>query len=325
MSLSTAGIVGVFFLVFALIMAVAVFGFLYRHQRRQKVVKDMLQTVAGARPVPVTKLLKDVVTEASRFQKVLQSMNLADHLHSSIKQAGLTWTSSTLFMATVVAAVPGFLLGLRCPFIINDVLSCLVFATATASLPYVYVRKKRSKRLGELEEQFPDALDFIARSVRAGHAFMISLSMVGDHVPEPLSTELRTVFNEANLGAPLGTALANLTTRVPLLDFKFFASTVMLQRQTGGNLNEILGRLAHVIRERFRLKGEVKSASAHGRMTAGILTVLPLLTAAALLAVAPGYLQGMAKDKDGKYLILAAGAMVLIGNYFIRRIIKIKV
>jgi tight adherence protein B len=99
----------------------------------------------------------------------------------------------------------------------------------------------------------------------------------------------------------------------------------MLQRQTGGNLNEILGRLAHVIRERFRLKGEVKAASAHGRLTAGILTVLPILTGLALLAVAPGYLQGMAKDPDGKYMIVAAGVMILLGNYFIRRIIRIKV
>jgi tight adherence protein B len=149
--------------------------------------------------------------------------------------------------------------------------------------------------------------------------------MVGDHVPEPLSAELRTVFNEINLGAPVPTALENLTILVPLLDYQFFTSTIMLQRQTGGNLNEILGRLAHVIRERFRLKGEVKAASAHGRLTAGILTVLPILTGMALLAVAPGYLQGMAKDPDGKYMIVGAGVMVLLGNYFIRRIIKIKV
>jgi len=316
---------GIFLLVFALIMAIAVFGFLYRQQHRQKVVKDLLQTVAGNRPVPVTKLLKDVVTEVSGFNKMLRSLNLADHLQSSIKQAGMAWTPSTLFMITVVAAVPGFVLGLKFPIILNEVLSSLTMAAATASLPYLYVRKKRSKRLAALEEQFPEALDFIARSVRAGHAFMISLSMVGDHVPEPLSTELRTVFNEINLGAPLENALTNLTVRVPLLDFRFFTSTVMLQRQTGGNLNEILGRLAYVIRERFRLKGEVKSASAHGRMTAGILTILPLLTALALLAVAPGYLQGMAKDPDGKHMILAAGVMVLLGNYFIRRIIRIKV
>jgi tight adherence protein B len=228
-------------------------------------------------------------------------------------------------MATVGAAVPGFLIGLRFPLLINEVLSCLLLAVATASLPYIYVRTKRRKRMAALEEQFPEALDFMARSVRAGHAFMISLSMVGEHVPEPLSTELITVFNEINLGAPLETALENLTTRVPLLDFKFFTSTVMLQRQTGGNLNEILGRLAFVIRERFRLKGEVKAASAHGRLTGLILTILPVLTALALLAVAPGYLQGMAKDPDGKYLILGAAISVLLGNYFIRRIIKIKV
>jgi len=316
---------GLFLLVFALIMAIAVFGFLYRQQHRQRLVKDMLQTVVGSRPLPVTKLLKDIAPEVSGFAKMLRSFNVADHLQASIKQAGLRWTPSTLFMATVGAAVPGFLLGLRFPFIIDELLTSLTLAAATASLPYVYVRFKRKQRLATLEEQFPEALDFMARSVRAGHAFMISLSMVGEHVPEPLSTEMRTVFNEINLGAPLGTALNNLTTRVPLLDFKFFTSTVMLQRQTGGNLNEILGRLAHVIRERFRLKGEVKAASAHGRLTALILTILPILTGLALLAVAPGYLQGMAKDPDGKYMMLGAGVAVLIGNYFIRRIIKIKV
>lgn len=316
---------GLFLLVFALILAFAVFGFLYRQRHRQKVVKDMLQTVAGTRPMPVTKILKDIAPEVSGFYKLLQSANIANHLQNSIKQAGLNWTPSVLFMATVVAAVPGFLFGVRYPLIINELLTSLTLSAATASLPYLYVQATRRKRLGQLEEQFPEALDFIARSVRAGHSFLISLSMVGEHVPEPLAAELRTLFHEINLGAPLGTALENLTTRVPLLDFKFFTSTVLLQRQTGGNLNEILGRLSQVIRERFRLKGEVKAASAHGRLTALILTILPIVTALALMVVSPGYLQGMAKDPDGKYMIVAAGCMVLVGNYFIRRIIKIKV
>lgn len=316
---------GLFLLVFALILAFAVFGFLYRQRHRQKVVKDMLQTVAGTRPMPVTKILKDIAPEVSGFYKLLQSANIANHLQNSIKQAGLTWTPSVLFMATVVAAVPGFLFGVRYPLIINELLTSLTLSAATASLPYLYVQATRRKRMAQLEEQFPEALDFLARSVRAGHSFLIGLSMVGEHVPEPLSAELRTLFNEINLGAPLGTALENLTTRVPLLDFKFFTSTVLLQRQTGGNLNEILGRLSQVIRERFRLKGEVKAASAHGRLTALILTILPIVTALALMLVSPGYLQGMAKDPDGKYMIVAAGCMVLVGNYFIRRIIKIKV
>jgi len=316
---------GIFLLVFAIVMAIAVFGFLYSQQHRQKIVKDMLQTVAGARPMPVTKLLRDIQPEVAGFAKLLHSMNLSNHLQTTLKQSGLSWTPSTLFTASAAAALPGLLVGLRFPVLVNGFLTALPLAIATASMPYFFVRTKRRKRLEALEEQFPEALDFMARSVRAGHAFMISLSMVGEHVPEPLSTELRTVFNEINLGAPMGNALNNLTTRVPLLDFKFFASTVMLQRQTGGNLNEILGRLAHVIRERFRLKGEVKAASAHGRLTGLILTILPVVTAFLLLAVAPGYLQGMAKDPDGKYLILGAGVSVLLGNYFIRRIIKIKV
>ncbi len=146
MSLMLAGI---FLLVFALIMALAVFGFLYRQQHRQKVVKDMLQTVAGNRPMPVTKLLKDVVPEVSGFYKMLASANIANQIQNSIKQAGLTWTPSTLFMATVGAAVPGFVLGLRFPFIINEVLTCLTLALATASLPFLYVRSKRKKRLAK--------------------------------------------------------------------------------------------------------------------------------------------------------------------------------
>ena len=123
---------------------------------------------------------------------------------------------------------------------------------------------------------------------------------------DPLGQEFRTLFNEQNLGAPLEVALRNLVERVPLLDVRFFSSSVMLQKQTGGNLSEILSRLAYVIRERFRLKGQVKAASAHGRLTAAILTVLPIATMCGLLMVAPGYLQGMAADPDGKWLIVGA-------------------
>jgi tight adherence protein B len=194
-----------------------------------------------------------------------------------------------------------------------------------ALLPYFYVLRKRTKRMAEFEEQFPEALDFLARSMRAGHAFTISLEMLSEETPDPLGAEFRTLFNEQNLGAPLDVALANMTARVPLIDVRFFASSVMLQKQTGGNLSEILTRLAYVIRERFRLKGQVKAASAHGRLTAIILTCMPVVTMLALLVVAPGYLQGMAADPDGKYLILASIIAQFLGYYFIRRIINIKV
>ena len=146
------------------------------------------------------------------------------------------------------------------------------------SIPYLVVRAKRTKRLNTLEEQFPESLDFLARSMRAGHAFSISLEMLGEEMADPLGQEFRALFNEQNLGAPIDIALRNFTTRVPLLDVRFFTSSVLLQKQTGGNLSEILSRLAYVIRERFRLKGQVKAASAHGRLTATILTLLPVGT-----------------------------------------------
>lgn len=319
-------ITGVFLLVFAQALSCTAFGFLYRERHRQQIVKEMLHTVVGNRPLPVTKILKDAVPkDLPLLSRMLESVDVLKRSEEMLRQAGLGWSPSTLFIASVASAIPGFLIGLRFPILFDVILTSLVMAMLTALLPLLYVRRTRRKRLADLEEQFPEALDFLARSVRAGHAFLISLSMVSEHVPEPLSTELNTLFNEINLGAAMGKAFENLTTRVPLLDFRFFTSAVLLQRQTGGNLSEILGRLAHVIRERFQLKGEVKAASAHGRLTAGILTAMPLLTGLALLVVAPGYLQGMAKDHEGKYLIAGAIVAVFLGNYFIKRIIKIKV
>jgi tight adherence protein B len=133
------------------------------------------------------------------------------------------------------------------------------------------------------------------------------------------------VFHEQNLGAPLETALRNLHRRVPLVDVGFFVSSVLLQRETGGNLAEILTNLAYVIRERFRLKGQVRAASAHGRVTAVVLTVLPMATTIALLIIAPGYLESMAVDAHGKYLVIGAIAGQFLGYYIMSRIVDIKV
>jgi tight adherence protein B len=211
------------------------------------------------------------------------------------------------------------------PLLVSGPITAVVLGLVLSALPYLYVRQKRQKRLDTLEEQFPEALDFLSRSMRAGHAFSISLEMVGEELADPLGQEFRALFNEQNLGAPLDVALRNFGLRVPLLDVRFFTSSVLLQRQTGGNLSEILTRLAYVIRERFRLKGQVKAASAHGRLTATILTLLPVGTMLGLLVVAPGYLQGMAADSDGKWMIGGAIVAQILGNFFIKKIINIKV
>ena len=242
-----------------------------------------------------------------------------------IQQAALAWSPARLFRTMGVMAMPGLLIGILFPLLINPPVTCLVFGATGAALPYFFVRRLRNKRMAKIEAQLPDAMDFLSRSMRAGHAFVISLGMVGEDLPDPLGQEFRTLFNEQNLGASMNSAFDNLNHRVPLLDMRFFSSAVLLQRQTGGNLSEILGRLSEVIRERFRLRGHVKAVSAHGRMTAGILTALPVVTAVALLLVAPGYLQGMFADPDGKKLVAGAVLSQIIGNLIIRKIIRIKV
>jgi tight adherence protein B len=315
-----------FAVVFVLVLMAVSVGLKFFDARRKKQVSDMLQTAAGETNVQVTNLLKDIdPDQPTGLKGLLNKLQFSRHAQEQIQQAGLNWSPTRLLMAMGLAMIPGLGIGAWTKILLNGTTSAIVFALITGMIPYLIVRHKRTTRMNKLEEQFPDALDFLARSMRAGHAFSISLEMIGEEMADPLGQEFRALFNEQNLGAPLDIALRNFTQRVPLLDVRFFASSVMLQKQTGGNLSEILSRLAYVIRERFRLKGQVKAASAHGRLTATILALLPVATMVGLLAVAPGYLQGMAADDDGKWMIGGAIFAQILGNFFIKKIINIKV
>jgi tight adherence protein B len=317
-------LVVVFVVVFALSLLAVSVGQRYLDARRKGQVVDMLHTASGDEDVSVSNLLKEIDSDKpTGLKRLVTSLQFSKHAEEQIQQAGLNWTASRLMTAMALMIIPGVLLGLWMDVI--GAATPVVLGLVCGSIPYLIVRSKRKKRLATLEEQFPEALDFLARSMRAGHAFSISLEMLGEEMADPLGQEFRALFNEQNLGAPIDIALRNFSMRVPLLDVRFFTSSVLLQKQTGGNLSEILSRLAYVIRERFRLKGQVKAASAHGRLTASILTVLPLATMLGLLFVAPGYLQGMAADSDGKIMIGGAIVAQILGNYFIKRIINIKV
>jgi tight adherence protein B len=315
-----------FLVLFVVIMVAATVGTKYFDNKRKKQVSSMLKTAGEKEPeVSISNLLMEPSDDnRSWMERFIEGLDFAQKLQVQAQQAGLDWSPMKLLVLSVLCSFIGGVAGARFP-ILGFGISSVVFGAMTALLPYFFVRRTRTKRMNKLEEQFPDALEFLARSMRAGHAFTISLEMLGEELPEPLGQEFRTLFNEQNLGAALEVALANLCNRVPLLDVRFFSSSVLLQKQTGGNLAEILTRLADVIRERFRLKGQVKAASAHGRLTATILMLMPIGTMFALLVVSPGYLQGMAKDPDGKWLIAFAIVGQVVGNYFIRRIIKIKV
>lgn len=320
------GVVVSFVVIFALVLMAVSVGLKFFDARRKSQMAGMLQTAAGERVTDSANLLKEIDPERpTGVRRLLSTLEFTRHAQTQIQQAGMNWPVTRLIGAMGLMAIPGLGVGAMMPVLLNGPVTAIVLALVGAVIPYLYVRSKRTKRLDKLEEQFPESLDFLARSMRAGHAFSISLEMLGEEMADPLGQEYRALFNEQNLGAPLDVALRNFTERVPLLDVRFFTSSVLLQKQTGGNLSEILSRLAYVIRERFRLKGQVKAASAHGRMTAGILTVLPVATMVGLLLVAPGYLQGMAEDPDGKWMIGGAVAAQVLGNFFIKKIINIKV
>jgi tight adherence protein B len=183
----------------------------------------------------------------------------------------------------------------------------------------------RTKRLRRFEEQFPESLEFVARSMRAGHAFSVSLEMIYREFQEPLASEFRRTFEEHNLGLPLDTALLKLAKRVPLLDVHFFVSAVLLQKRTGGNLAEILDKLAYVIRERFKLHGRIRAISAHGRMTGTALTLIPIGVATILFYVNPDYARFFLVEETGHYMAGAAVLLQLIGYGIIKKIVTIEV
>ena len=272
-----------------------------------------------------TVLIEPAGAEGDVLAQALAGFDFSKKWTVMIQQAGLSWTPAQLVMSMAVLALVGILIGLKLHVLVSAPLSALALGALFATVPFLYLRRKRTKRLAKFEEQFPEALDFVARALRAGHAFQVSLSMLSQESPEPLRGEFLKVYNEQNLGESLPVVLRHLSARVPLLDVKFFVAAVLMQRETGGNLGEILTKLAAVIRDRFRLKGQVRAASAHGRITATVLTILPIVTVLILSMIAPGYLPAMAKDPDGKYLMIGSAVAQVIGYIAMRKIINIKV
>ena len=232
-------VVVVFVVVFALALLAVSVGQKYLDTRHKGHMAARLQTVSGDEDISVSNLLKEIETEKpTGLKRLLASLQFSRHAEEQIQQAGLNWTSTRLLTSMALLTILGACLGLLVPFLFNATTTAFALALLFGSIPYLIVRAKRKKRLALLEEQFPEALDFLARSMRAGHAFSISLEMLGEEMADPLGQEFRALFNEQNLGAPLDVALRNFTTRVPLLDVRFFTSSVLLQKQTGGNLRD---------------------------------------------------------------------------------------
>jgi tight adherence protein B len=193
------------------------------------------------------------------------------------------------------------------------------------ALPFLVLLYRRSARLRRFEEQFPDALDLLSRALRAGHALQAALGMVADELPDPVGPEFRKTFEQQNFGLPLNDALNELADRTGLLDVRFFVTAVAIQRETGGNLAEILDNLANVVRERFKLLRQVRVHTAHGRITGYVLLALPAALGLALSFISPEHMHALFVERLGREMLAGAAVLQTVGYFWIRQVIRIEV
>ncbi|HEY1758918.1 MAG TPA: type II secretion system F family protein [Bryobacteraceae bacterium] len=256
-------------------------------------------------------------------QMLVDKYKLGPKIQGYLEQAGLRWPPARLVHLCLVAFACGVVAAwMMLP--IPNVLDLLVGLAAGCG-PILYVWMKRRSRLKRFEELFPETLEFIGRSMRAGHAFSVSLEMIHREFQEPVSGEFRRTFEEHNLGLPIEVALQKLGKRVPSIDVHFFISAVLLQKRTGGNLAEILDKLAYIIRERFKLRGRIRSVSAHGRMTATALSCIPIAVAVLMFYTNPDYVKFFFTDDVGQIMLGSAIGLQIIGYGVMQKIVHIEV
>jgi tight adherence protein B len=280
--------------------------------------KDTNQLLkAGALERPVEKLSGVRAVQAL----LLRANGLSRPIERLITQSGLQITVGTLVMASVLLGCLGYLV---VKVLTHFTVLALAAAPLFASVPFMFARWKRTRRFRMFEEQFPEAIELMARALRAGHAFPTGILMVADEIPSPVGAEFKLLYDRQNFGMPLSVALKGMAERVPILDARFFTTAVLTQRETGGNLSEILDNLAAVIRDRFKVKRQVRAVTAHGRITGWILAALPPVLALILSMMSPEYMKPMITDPLGINMLAVGGTMQVIGSLIIRKLVNIR-
>ena len=269
------------------------------------------------------KLVRDeMMSSVPWLHRLMLQWSWSTKLQDYLMQSGWAIKPAKLLLMSAVLALGSYLVS---SYFLPHFYFSLPIAAAAAAIPFVAVTVKRQMRLRKFEEHFPEALDLLGRAVRAGHAFTTGLEMISKESPEPLAGEFRTTFEEQNFGLPLRDALLNLTERVPIIDVRFFVTALLIQKETGGNLAEILDGLARVIRDRFRIYREVRVRTAQGRLTAGILIALPIFMMIILSVLNPKYIGVLFTDPKGPFVLATAATMQLIGSAILWKIIHFEV
>jgi tight adherence protein B len=284
-------------------------------------VKEFSEDVHIHQKDLIPQILRDnQLSKIPSLNKLLEKLNLSKTLHKLLEQSGSNMKVGQLILLMLIMAALGYLVGLKTANLIIKLALFLLFG----SFPLIWIHMQCKKRLKAFIHAFPDAIDMMVSAIKAGHAFNQAMKLVGDEAPDPVGVEFKKTFEQYNLGINLKEALLNLSNRVNSLDLKLFVTAILLQRETGGNLTEILDKMSYTIRERFKLIGQIKTYTAQGRMSAWILGTLPLAFVLIISALNPGYLEPLFKDKLGHYVIAIAAFMQIVGFFFIQRIVRIK-
>ncbi|HVL76532.1 MAG TPA: type II secretion system F family protein, partial [Noviherbaspirillum sp.] len=257
------------------------------------------------------------------MERLVAALPKARGLQSFIAQAGLNWTVSHLMLTS--SALGGFTYFGLAMLAHQPGLFAAVAGLLAAMLPFLLVQRCRARRLARIEHQLPDALDLMIRALRSGHAFSSALQMVGDEMPEPVANEFRIVHDEVSFGVSLQQALINLSRRVPLTDVRYFVVAVLIQRESGGNLTEVLGNLSRLVRDRLKFNAKVRVLSSEGRMSAWVLGVMPFALAGVMNLVNPDFMSLMWTDPIGIAILQYLFILMVAGIIMLKRIIRIRV
>jgi tight adherence protein B len=262
------------------------------------------------------------LAESPWLQRALLQLPRVQQLDRQLERSGTHWSVSQLLLSTLLAGVAGAAVArlLHWP-------AWASFATfvAAAAVPLLYLRQRVHQRLLRLDAQLPGALDLMAQALRAGHAFPNALKLVGEEMAEPIGVEFGKTFDEVNFGISMKDALLNLTARAPVPDLRYFVIAVLIQRETGGNLAELLTGIASIIRSRHKLAGTIRVLSAEGKLSAWVLCLLPFAVAFVISIINPGFMNVLFTDPQGQRLLLSSAVMMIIGIVWTWRLIKLRV
>ncbi len=290
-----------------------------RIQKQLKTITDERET-KNNQPTDITR--KRVLSSIPSVHTMLVRVPHLSRIDNLLIQANFKHPISVFFLASLLFAFVGFYLA---HLAFKTLLLSLPVAILMGLIPYIVVLARKNQRMKKFERQLPDALDLVARSLRAGHAFSGGLQMVAEEFEDPLGTEFLRTMAQINLGVSVEQALKNLADRVDCSDLKFFAVSVIIQRESGGNLAEILESISSLIRARFRLRGKIRSLTAEGRLSAVVMIAIPFFIALVLSFLSPGYIRILTTDSTGKVLIVVALIMMGLGVLWMKKMITLKV